>query len=290
MASTLKACLVSAAVMVGAATVASTAVAYAVETQLERGAYLMNGIVACGNCHTPKDQDGRALPDQELAGGLVFDRPVFRAVVPNITPDNYTGIGKWTDEQLVDAIRNGRRPDGTVIGPPMPIEFYRSMSDTDVLAIVAYMRAVKPVSNKVEKSTFKIPLPASYGPTVGHVVDVPSGDKVVYGKYLADIGHCMECHTPMVKGQLDKTKLGAGGRQFETFPAGEVTSANLTPANPDGIAKWTDAHVKDAIAGAIRPDGRQLVRLMAFDWYKNVRPGDLDAIVAYLRTLKPAIP
>ena len=164
MASTLKACLVSAAVMVGAATVASTAVAYAVETQLERGAYLMNGIVACGNCHTPKDQDGRALPDQELAGGLVFDRPVFRAVVPNITPDNYTGIGKWTDEQLVDAIRNGRRPDGTVIGPPMPIEFYRSMSDTDVLAIVAYMRAVKPVSNKLEKSTFKIPLPASIWP------------------------------------------------------------------------------------------------------------------------------
>ena len=250
----------------------------------------MNSIVACGNCHTPKGPDGHALPDQELSGGLVIDLPVFHAVAPNITPDNDTGIGKWTDEQIVDAIRNGKRPDGTTIGPPMPIGFYRNMSDSDVLAIVAYLRSVKPINHKVEKSTFKVPLPESYGATVTHVTDVAADDKVAYGKYLADIGHCMECHTPMVRGQLDATRPGAGGRELPAFPAGVVTSANLTPANADGIAKWTDAQVKDAITRGIRPDGRQLVLLMAFDWYRNTTPSDLDALVDYLRTLKPAKP
>lgn len=258
--------------------------------QLQRGDYLVNGIVACGNCHTPKGPDGYPLQDQELSGGLVIELPVYRAVAPNITPDNETGIGRWTDEQIVNAIRNGKRPDGTTIGPPMPMGFYRNMSDSDALAIVAYLRSVKPISHQVEKSTFKIPLPENYGPTVAHVADVSSADKLSYGKYLADIAHCMECHSPMTKGQLDTTRLGAGGRELPAFPAGMVTSANLTPANPTGIATWTDAQVKDAITGGVRPDGRKLVLLMAFDWYKHVVPSDLDALVAYLRTLKPARP
>jgi len=66
--------------------------ATAAQTPLERGAYLTNSIVACGNCHTPKDRDGHAIADQELAGGLVIEAPVFRAVAPNITPDRDTGI------------------------------------------------------------------------------------------------------------------------------------------------------------------------------------------------------
>jgi mono/diheme cytochrome c family protein len=274
-----------------AATTFACHIAIAADPPLERGAYLMHGIVACGNCHTPKGPDGHPLSDQELSGGVVIDAPVFHTVSPNITPDIDTGIGKWTDEQIINAIRNGKRPDGTTIGPPMPIGFYRNMSDTDVRAIVAYLRSVKPISHKVEKSTFKVPLPDAYGPAVTHVADVPSGDNVANGKYLADIGHCMECHTPMMKdGQLDMTKVGAGGRELPAFPAGVITSANLTPANPNGIAKWTDAQVKDAITAGVRPDGRQLVLLMAFDWYTHVAPADLDALVAYLRTLKPVQP
>ncbi len=261
------------------------------ETPLERGAYLVNGIVACGNCHTPKGADGVALPDQELAGGLVIDLPVFHAVAPNITPDKATGIGGWSDEQIIDAIRNGRRPDGTIIGPPMPIDFYRNMSDSDVRAIVAYLRSVKPIAHRVEKSTYKIPLPPSYGPPVVHVADVPVTDRIAYGHYLANVAHCMECHTPISpKGELEMARIGAGGRELPAFPAGVVRSANLTPANPDGIAHWSDAQVKEAITGGVRPDGRRLVLLMAFDWYKNVSPTDLDAVVAYLRTLKPATP
>jgi mono/diheme cytochrome c family protein len=259
----------------------------AAETSLERGRYLVNGIVACGNCHTPKGAEMQALPNMELSGGVVFDAPVFHAVAGNITPDDKTGIGSWTDEQIANSIRNGTRPDGSIIGPPMPIQLYRNMSDTDVLAIVAYLRSVKPISRPVEKSSYKIPLPVSYGPPVMHVDDPPKDGGAHYGQYLANIGHCMECHTPVVDGRLDMTRLGAGGRELSAGPLGIVVSSNLTPANPDGIGHWTDSQVKETIASGLRPDGRHLIRLMAFDWYENISSGDLDALVKYLRTLKP---
>jgi mono/diheme cytochrome c family protein len=260
------------------------------ETPFERGRYLVHGIVACGNCHTPKDSDGKAIADRELAGGSVINSPIFHAVAPNITPDAETGIGEWTDDQIVDAIRNGKRPDGTTIGPPMAIAYYRNMSDSDVRAIVAYLRTVKPVKNKTEKSTYKIPLPTQYGPAVVSVPDVPSTNKVAYGQYLATaLGHCMDCHTPRVNGRHDTGRVGAGGREFETPSGGPITSANLTPANDDGIAHWTDAEVKNAITLGVRP-GRPLVPVMAFEWYKNMSSNDLDALVVYLRTLKPAMP
>ena len=85
-------------------------------------------------------------------------------------------------------------------------------------------------------------------------------------------------------------RVGAGGCELLVFPAGVVTSANLCPANENGIADWTNAQIEDAIVEGIRPDGRHLVLPMAFDWYKNVTRSDLDVLVAYLRTLKPAKP
>jgi mono/diheme cytochrome c family protein len=262
------------------------------ETSLERGTYLMGGIVACGNCHAMRDASGKVEPGMDLAGGTVFNAPIFRAVAPNVTPDPETGIGRWTDDQIVDAIRNGRRPDGTIIGPPMPIEFYRGMSDTDVRGLVAYLRAIAPVRHQVEKSVYKIPLPPNYGPQVISVPDVPSDDRIAYGHYLAtSLGHCLECHTPRgSNGQLQMDKVGAGGQEIEVPWTGAlVVTSNLTPANLHGMAKWTDKQVKIAIARGERPD-RPLVRLMAFDWYQTVSDADLNAIVAYLRTLKPAVP
>ena len=260
----------------------------AADSPLERGKYLMNSIVACGNCHTPKGPNGKAIATMELAGGVEINAPIFHAVGSNITPDKDTGIGNWTDAQIIEAIRNGKRPDGTIIGPPMPIAFYRDMSDTDVKAIVAYLRSVKPIKNQVEKSTYKIPLPPNYGPPVTHVADVPRTNTVAYGKYLATgLGHCMDCHTPLVQGRNDMTRIGAGGNTFESPLGGLIIAANLTPGNPDGIAHWTNDQVKKAITDGIRPDGRPLVRLMAFDWYKNIDNADLNALVAYLRSLKP---
>jgi mono/diheme cytochrome c family protein len=268
-----------------AAMVATAATSFA-ETPLERGTYLMNSVVACGNCHTRKGPNGMAIESKELSGGDPIDAPVFHAIPANITPDKETGIGNWTDDQIINAIRNGKRPDGTIIGPPMPIAFYRDMSDTDAKAIVAYLRSIKPISNKSEKSTYKIPVPPGYGPPVTHVADVPRTTTAAYGKYLATgLGHCMDCHTPDVQGRPDFTRTGAGGNEFGAPNGGLIISANLTPGNPQGIAGWTNDQIKTAITTGMRPD-RPLVRLMAFDWYKNISNADLHDLIAYLRSLK----
>src|SRR5258708_14247574 len=124
----------------------------------------MRSMVPWGHCHAPKCRDGQPIADRELAGGFVINAPIFHSVSPNITPDKETGIGNWTDDQIVDAIRNGKRPDGTTIGPPMPIEYYRNLSDRDVSPIVASLRTVNPTKNKTAKPPYKIPLPAQYGP------------------------------------------------------------------------------------------------------------------------------
>src|SRR3954469_59985 len=160
--------------LAGAALLTSGVAAQA-QTPLERGTYLMQSIVACGNCHTPKGPQGE-VPGMELAGGFTITDAAFTAVAPNITPDPETGIGKWTDAQIITAIREGKRPDGSIIGPPMPIGFYRGMSDSDAKAIVAYLRQAKPVKNAVAKSKYNIPLPPSYGPPVANVADVPKTD------------------------------------------------------------------------------------------------------------------
>jgi len=252
---------------------------------LARGTYLMDSIVACGNCHVQREK-GRPLPDKGLSGGMVFDEQPFRAYASNITPDPQTGIGKWTDAQLAKAIREGIRPDGTVIGPPMPTLFYRGMSDADLRSIVAYLRAQPPVKNAVPKSEYRIKLPPNYGPAVQGVRTPGRRDEVRYGQYLAGpLGHCMECHTPWVKGHADMSKVGAGGNPFRG-PWGVAVARNLTP-HETGLKGWTDAEIERAIREGVRKDGTPLKPPMAYDWYRNISADDMQALIAYLRSLKP---
>jgi mono/diheme cytochrome c family protein len=146
---------------------------------------------------------------------------------------------------------------------------------------------VKPVSNKVEKSVYRIPLPPNYGPPVASVPDVPRTDKVKYGEYLAGpVGHCVECHTPQDKGHHDWSRIGQGGMEFNG-PWGTSVARNITPHAEDGLGKWSDAEIKRAITQGIAKDGRKLNPPMAYSLYAKVKDEDLDAIVAYLRTLKP---
>jgi mono/diheme cytochrome c family protein len=254
------------------------------ETRLQRGKYLMQTIVACGNCHTPQTPKGPQR-GRELAGGTPFEEPFGIAYASNITPHKATGVGRWTDKQIIAAIREGKRPDGSIIGPPMPIALYRDMSDRDVKAIVAYLRRVKPVNNTVPKSQYKVPLPPSYGPPVGKVKAPSPGSKVAYGAYLAGpLGHCIECHsTPNEKGIPDfANKTGGGGMSFNG-PWGVSYAPNITPA---GIGKWSNRDIRKAITRGVRPDGTRLKPPMGFHYYKGIRRSDLNAIVAYLRTLK----
>jgi mono/diheme cytochrome c family protein len=147
------------------------------ETSTERGPYLVNTIGACGNCHTQRDAAGKLRPDMELAGGIELDTEVGHVIMPNITSDAETGIGKWTEAEIVVALRDGKRPDGSIIGPPMPIPAYRQLSDHDAEAIAAYLRNLKPVRNALARSQYNVPLPPSYGSPVTHVDEPVTTDK-----------------------------------------------------------------------------------------------------------------
>ena len=253
---------------------------------LARGTYLMEGIVACGNCHLARGPQGEPLFAKGLSGGMPFVDDAFEAHAPNITPDAETGIGRWTDAQLARAIREGIRPDGRLIGPPMPIEFYRRLSDRDLAAIVAYLRAQPPVRNVVPKSTYRMPLPASYGPPVGTVPAPDARSAVARGAYLAAIGHCMECHTPRdAKGMLRMDRLGAGGQRFPG-PWGESVSRNLTP-HASGLKSWTDAEIARAIRTGVDRAGHPYRPPMAYAFYAKISDVDIADLIAYLRTLKP---
>ena len=253
------------------------------ESPLERGTYLVRSIAACGNCHTPKGPEGD-LPGMELAG-MTYDDSEARAIYqfPNITPDPETGVGGWTDEQLVVAIREGIRPDGSVMEGIMPFELYRHLSDADVEAIVAYIRSVPSVRNEIPGPEMGDSLSKGKDASKLSVAAVSRDDPVAYGAYLAGpMGHCIECHTPGSHGKVDyANNLGAGGRIF-AGPWGKSVSTNITPT---GLSRWTDDEIKTMISKGMRPDGSPMLPPMGYSYYANISETDLDAIVAYLRSL-----
>src|SRR5690606_29720535 len=102
----------------------------------ERGDYLVHAIMGCGNCHTPMGPDGLDM-SMKLAGRLVEQNEAFTAIAPNITPAGR--VHDWSDAELAKAIREGIRPDGSLIGPPMPFEVYRGISDDDLASIIMYL-------------------------------------------------------------------------------------------------------------------------------------------------------
>ena len=262
-----------------AVAMAATGFAARAETALERGAYLMKGPVACGNCHTTP-----APGSPELGGGLRFSELAFTAIASNLTPDPETGIAQWTDADLINGIRNGKRPRGSTIGPPMPFPAYRGISDDDVKAIVAYLRSVKPVVNKTARSSYRIPLPDSYGPAVTSVPAVSDADPVNHGAYIVNhLAHCTHCHSkPLEGGGVDTTNgLGAGGELFRG-PWGVSQAPNIPPS---GIGHYSDAELKKVIATGERPDGTKLKPPMAVAYYASMTAKDLDAVVAYLRSM-----
>jgi mono/diheme cytochrome c family protein len=231
------------------------------------------------------------LPGMHLAGGYGFDNPVLgRWVGANITSDPETGIGRWTEAQIATAIREGKRPDGSTVGPPMPFAHLRKISDADVSAMAAYLKSVPPVRHVVERPEYRINLPANWGPPVSGQAGPPGGDPVLRGAYLAEVGHCMDCHTPNRPGGggRDWSRTGAGGRPA-TGLAGPVMAANITPHPERGIGKWTDQQIVRAMTEGVSADGRRLLPPMPFANYAQMTPSDLADLVAYLRSL-PAQP
>jgi mono/diheme cytochrome c family protein len=117
---------------------------------VERGKYLVT-LASCTDCHTPGFFFGKPDMARYLGGSEVgFEVPGLGVFVgPNLTPDKETGLGNWTDEQIVAAMQKGHRPDGRVLAPIMPWNALASLTQADALAIVAYLRSLPPVKNKV---------------------------------------------------------------------------------------------------------------------------------------------
>ena len=142
------------------AVLAATTAANA-QTLLERGDYLVNGILTCGNCHTPRGPGGVFNAARAYSGGpQEWDTPTFKVKGANITPDPDSGIGKWTVAQLKTALTEGTRPDGVQIAPIMPYGFYKVFTPGDLDAVVAYLRSVPPVRNEVQPPVYKAAMPA----------------------------------------------------------------------------------------------------------------------------------
>ncbi len=118
----------------------------------------MTDAALCSDCHTPIDDRGTPLPGMDFAGGTEFLETGFRSRSANITPDANTGIGSWTEQQFVDKFKAFETPSDAVLGEreraqntPMPIWQYAGMTREDLAAIYAYLRTLKPVTNRVEK-------------------------------------------------------------------------------------------------------------------------------------------
>lgn len=260
---------------------------------LERGEYLVEGIVGCGNCHSGRTAEGELIPGMEYGGNFVIEEPGFRAYAPNISPHPEKGIGSWTDLEIERAIREGIGRDGQVLGPPMAFPFYRDISTNDMAAIIAYLRSVPAIDREVPRSTYSMELPPNWGPPVTDPIpDVPRSDTLAYGRYLTHaLGHCTDCHTPLVMGQHDFSRIGAGANIFHA-PFGYTWSAlaaNITQHPDLGIGSWTDDEIKRAITTGVSKDGRQLLPFMGFSYYAKISPEDLNAIVAYVKTLPPSV-
>jgi mono/diheme cytochrome c family protein len=254
------------------------------ETPLERGRYLVGTIMTCHNCHTPMGPNGPMF-DKALSGGLRFNEPPFDVTASNITPDVETGIGSWSDADLKKFLLTGVRPNGIPVAVVMPTAFYGVLTEHDIDAIVVYLRSVSPVKNSVPAPVYRIALPRPQVPNADRpMTEADFGDKIKHGFYLATIGHCMECHTPLGPHGRDFSRMGAGGFEMKG-PWGVSVTRNITSDPQKGLGAWSDEDIKRAITQGISRDGSHLKPPMGFAYYAKMTQADLDALVAYLRTV-----
>lgn len=252
-----------------------------------RGESIVRNVAVCGGCHAA----GEGNPDGPLSGGHEFRNwrlGVVRA--SNLTPDDATGLGTWSEAEIVRAIRNGVRKDGRLLAPAMPYVWFNDMSDADAFAVARYLKSLPPVSHPVRQDynlVFRFGRTFLLHPAPAHAVaETPRGATAEYGGYLSQhAGLCAECHTPRggLKDEADKSRLFAGAAPKD-FPA---NPSNLTPDNATGTGTWSEAAFVQTIRTGIDPRGMHLHPFMP--WHQNARmtDDDLRAIYRFLRTVPP---
>jgi mono/diheme cytochrome c family protein len=275
--------------VVAIAAIASFTIGAVAETPLERGEYLVNAVMACDGCHTPRGPAGFNMEKRFSGGSQVWDEHAYWVKGSNISSDPETGIGKWSADDLKRLLTDGMRPNGVPVAPQMPFAFYKILTPQDLDAVVTYVRSVAPVRNEVPPPVYKAEMHAPRIP--GGEAPMPEqafADPVKRGFYLATIAHCMECHARKPDGTQDhQSWLGKGGHEMKG-PFGSVIVRNITSHKTAGIGAWSDAEIKRALTHGVARDGRAFKLPMARQIYFNrMKDSDLDAIVAWVRTLPP---
>lgn len=270
--------------------------------RVERGRYLVNVVSVCVDCHSVVDESKFGTP--VAPGGYLKGKVVAKEVglpgefsAPNLTPDPETGSGKWSDGQLIRAIREGIGHDNRVLFPFMPYTEYKFMSDADVESIVAYLRTVPAQRNPLPPSKTMFPVSLfikSVPEPVAKVAEPNRDNPVEYGKYLTTIGGCKFCHTPVERGAPIPGREFSGGHEFGDNTM-KAVSYNLTPDNNTGLGTWTEEQFlkkfydyKEYAEKGPPPSTPENWTVMPWLGYSQIEPGDLKAIFAYLRTV-PAI-
>jgi len=260
------------------------------QAELARGKYVFGATGGCG-CHTkPKEPVN--------AGGRRYDGPFGTVYATNISPDRETGIGAWTDEQIVTAIRLGRRPNGERILPVHPYTVFNGMAAEDLRAVTAYLRTIPAVKRANQPKRITVPLfesvflpawLAAFAPKETPPASAPATG-IARGEYLVRaIGHCGECHTPRTMTMAtDNSRFLAGN---EKGPEDSVVP-NITPDKETGLT-WTIEQIAEYLATGNKPDGDVAGGLMGeviqgtTAGYKDMTKADLLAIAHYLKSVAP---
>lgn len=266
--------------------------------RVERGKYIANSVAVCIDCHSTRDWSKYAGPlveGTEGKGGEKFAREfgfpgTFYA--RNITPYR---LHDWTDGEVFRAITSGVSKDGTALFPLMPYSHYGKLDREDVYSIIAYIRSLPEQKNDVirSKADFPVNILMNLSPASPAFVQKPAEtDTLKYGEYLVKMASCVECHSKVDKGVVIPGTEFGGGREFE-LPGGTVRSLNITQ-HSTGIAYLSREKFMDRFA-SYRDSSYRSPKLAPTDFntpmpwimYATMKPSDLAAIYAYLKTVKP---
>jgi mono/diheme cytochrome c family protein len=256
---------------------------------VKRGDYLARAA-DCLVCHT-------APGGKDYAGGLGFKMSFGTLYSTNITPDKETGIGNYSDQDFLNAVHRGTRRDGARLYPAMPFTSYTYMTDADALAIKAYLFSLAPVRTVDQPNTLRFPFNQRWGmafwsalfnPDTRFEPNTSQTPEWNRGAYLAEaLLHCGECHTPR--------NLAFALDNREKF-AGAVTAGwlayNISSEKNTGIGGWRDEELIAYLSTGHAPGHGTAAGPMgeAVDHsLSRLVPGDIRAVVAYLRTVPPRV-
>lgn len=205
---------------------------------IERGEYLAK-MGDCISCHT--NMEGKT---PAYAGGLAINTPFGTFYSPNITPDKETGIGNWTEEDFIRALKDGRDPKGRNYFPVFPYIYFSKMSVDDIRALYAYFMSLPAVKLENKKLPFPFNIPGARFSLWGWnlLFFFPEDNEFTYepdqsaewnrGKYIVDtLGHCSMCHTPLNMFGAPKDRYYLTGGFIDGYWAPNITKFGLHSAN-----------------------------------------------------------